>query len=480
MRSSHDSGDLDWLLLLNAMTGSFLAGLDARIFMISLPTVARALGTDIVGISLAVISFQLAATSLPIVFGRLGDLYGRYITYGIGFLVMTIASFLCGISVTVFQLGAFRFLQGVGAAMVQSTGRALAMEAARKESQGKVQGLMTAAYHSGLFIGPPISGFLIDYVGWRWIFFLLVPIGVIGLGVTWLRFARRGPSVARGHRPPVDYAGAGLFIISIITLTLLLYRPAVTLPGMTRADLLASAFVITFGAFLLNEVMAPDPMIKFTLFRIRMFVFSSVSLLIIATIHSLVTFLIPFYLQGVLHLSPSSIGVIFLAPPVFTLSLATLSGHIADRVGPRIPTTFGILMMLSALLIGMNLKADSSWLLPAVMLGFVGLGAAFFNAPNATAILASVPREDRGFTTGVINTMFGLGELLGISLGGALLTLMFQYYSGVRAAAPTPDQPAAFVPAMNTIYTGCLVLGLVAFAASLMRGSAKTEEVQRG
>src|SRR3989304_6696951 len=160
----------DWLLLINAMVGNFLGGLSARIFLISLPTVAIGLGTDILGISWALISFQLAGVSLSIVFGRLGDIYGRNTIYALGLIILTAGSFLCGGSQNALQLIIFRFLQGVGAAMTQSAGRALAMDAMPAGSEGKAQGIMTMAFHSGFFVGPPLGGLIIDYIHWRGIF----------------------------------------------------------------------------------------------------------------------------------------------------------------------------------------------------------------------------------------------------------------------------------------------------------------------
>ena len=153
----------DWLLLINAMLGNFVAGLSTRIFMISLPTLAAGLGSDILGIAWALISYQLAGVSLSVVFGRLGDIYGRQKIYALGFVTVTASSFLCGVSQNVLQLIVFRFLHGVGAAMNQSAGRALAMDAVPEGRAGKAQGFMTMAFHSGFFLGPPLGGFLIDY-----------------------------------------------------------------------------------------------------------------------------------------------------------------------------------------------------------------------------------------------------------------------------------------------------------------------------
>lgn len=206
-----------------------------------------------------------------------------------------------------------------------------------------------------------------------------------------------------------------------------------------------------------------------------MFTFSVLSLLIIATTTSALGFLMPFYLQDVLHLSPSFMGLIFLSAPVFTIALASASGWVTDQVGPRIPASVGVVLTMAAFLVGAFLRTDSSWTLSVLMMAFMGLGSGLFNTPNQTAIIASVPREYRGFAAGMVQTVFGVSSLLGISLSGALLTLLFQRYSGVSGARPGAHHPVAFVSSMNAIYVVCLALVAVALAASLMRGKARLD-----
>src|SRR6188508_1617293 len=153
---------INWLLLSNAALGNFLAGTASRIFSVSLPTVAASLETTIVRIAWAVIAYQISQISLSLIFGRIGDIYGRHTLFGIGLVVSSLGALLCGLSQNVAQLIAFRLVQGVGASMTQSQGRALAMESLPRESAGRAQGFMTTAFHSGVLIGPSIGGLLID------------------------------------------------------------------------------------------------------------------------------------------------------------------------------------------------------------------------------------------------------------------------------------------------------------------------------
>jgi len=464
----------DRLLLANAIMGQFLTGVATRIFSISLPTLASVLNTDILAISWAVIAYQLAGISLSVVFGRLGDIHGRHVIYGLGFGIMTASSLLCGLASSATQLILFRFIQGLGAAMISSATRVLAMEAMPEGSEGRANGYMTMGFHSGLLIGPPLGGFVIDLLDWRWIFFLLVPMGLTGVILTILR-AKGGRTTSTVRAPSIDYLGAVLLIVLTVTLTLLLDRRSAETIGAERTGVLALVFGATVLGFLAHERRSVNPVVNLSLFKIRMFTFSIVSLLLIATTTSVLGFLMPFYIQDVLHFSPSFMGLIFLAAPVFTIGLATVSGQLTDRIGPRVPASIGVLTTMGAFAIGLFLRMDSHWILPTIMLGLVGVGSGFFNTPNQAAIIGSVPREYRGFATGMVQTIFGISALLGISLGGVLLTLAFRYYAGAANAMPSAEHPGAFVAAMNVTYFACLVLMIVALLASFMRGGIKIE-----
>jgi EmrB/QacA subfamily drug resistance transporter len=464
----------DVLLLVNAMMGQFISGVATRIFIVSLPTIAAALNADILAVSWALIAYQLAGICLSVVFGRLGDVHGRYAIYGAGFVVMTASSVLCGLAPSVGWLIVFRLVQGVGAAMIASATRVLAMEALPDGAEGRANGFMTMSFHGGLLLGPPLGGLVIDLLSWRWIFFLLAPIGVAGTVLTILR--ARGRRVAPSVRPPaVDYVGAALLVVLTVMLTLVVDRRSAEAIGAGRTSVMLVAFALGLTGFVAHERRAVNPVVNLALFRIRMFSFSVLSLLVFATTSSVLTFLLPFYIQDVLHRSPSFMGLLFLSAPVLTISLAVLAGHLTDRVGPRFPATIGLSVIMAAFAIGVGLKVDSHWALPALLLACTGIGQGFFNTPNQTAIIGSVPRAYRGFATGLVQMVFGLGSLLGISLGGALLTQLFRHYSGLPDATPSADVPGPFVAAMNATYAVCFVLMTLALAASLMRGGRRVE-----
>jgi MFS family permease len=375
---------------------------------------------------------------------------------------------------TVGWLIVFRLVQGIGAALIASAARVLAMEAMPEDAAGRANGYMTMSFHGGLLLGPPLGGLVIDLLSWRWIFFLLVPIGMAGIILTALRAP--DPGRPRVERPPaVDYLGATLLVVLTVVLTLLVDRRSADALGVGQGGVMVVAFALALAGFLVQERRAVNPVVNLALFRIRMFAFSVLSLLLFAITSAVLTFLLPFYLQDVLHQAPSFMGLLFLSAPVLTITLAPLAGRLTDTIGPRVPASIGLTVVMAGFVIGAFLSVDSHWSLPGLLLVCTGIGQGFFNTPNQTAIIGSVPREYRGFATGLVQMIFGLGSLLGISLGGALLTVMFRHYAGVPDATPSPELAAPFVAAMNATYAACFALVAVALVASLMRGGRRIE-----
>ena len=461
------------LLLATALLVTFTTGTASRIFAISLPTVAAGLETDMVGISWALISFQLATAALSLVFGRVGDVYGRPTVYIWGIVLFTASSLLCGLSGNILQLIVYRVLQGVGAAMMQAQGRALAMDASTEESRGRVQGFMTTAHHGGFLLGPGLGGFIIQYIHWRGVFFFLVPLGVVATALG-LGFRRLQGSAVTEHsgngRPAIDYLGAGLLVAVTLALMAILDRQVMeALAPAWRAGAVA-AFAALAAGFLWRESRAASPILNLTLFRNRMFAFSTVAMLLVSIVNTLHVYLVPFYLQDVLGLTPSFMGILFLSAPIFTAGLSPVAGILSDRVGPKIPATAGAVLFAGGSLLGVFFEAGSHWMLPTLVLALGGLGSALFFPPNHTALISSVPLEHRGVATGTLYTMFGLGNVFGITVGNFLMTVAFRMHSGNPDALPAAADRAHFVLALQDTFLVTTGIALAAVACSLLRG----------
>jgi MFS family permease len=247
------------------------------------------------------------------------------------------------------------------------------------------------------------------------------------------------------------------------------YRIMESVAGVLRAALIAG-FVALFTGFLCREASTPSPILDLTLFRIRMFTLSSLSLLLVGVAQVMIGFVLPFYLQDILHLSPSFIGLLFISAPIFTVTLSPFVGWVTDKVGPRLPATVGLCFLVGAAFLGGCLHTDSDWTLAVAVLALWGLATALFFPPNHTAMISSVPPQHRGVATGAIYVMFGLGTTFGVSLSTLLLTAAFRYYSGDAAATPTPANATVFVKSMNFSFLMSGIMGFAAIACSAMRG----------
>ena len=453
------------LTLVNSIIGVTIAGISTRVFMISVPTLAAALETDILGISWALIVYQMAGIGLGVICGRLGDIYGHHKTYGMGMGIMAFGSLLCGLSQNVFQLILFRFVQGVGGAMIQSSGRTLAFQAMPRGSEGKAQGLMAMSHQFGFFVGPPLGGLIIDLVHWRGIFFLLFVPSLIGMALCLVTGRGAAPSTER-HQP-IDYRGAFIFVGLTILVTMLLDQKIAAFAGGGSQLLLALLFGGTVWGFIRHEQKARSPMINLSFFSVPIFGYGSVGLLMCCITQGLVTFIAPFYLRDVLKLSPTFIGIIFLVPSLLSMVLSPVCGAMTDRIGARFLLVLGTLILMAAFLIGATLSADSHWLWPTALLALLGIGSALFNTPSQAVMIGSLPKENWGSAIGIINGIFGLGHMLGISVSGIFLTLAFRYYSGIPGTTPDPGDTQVFVASMNVTYLFALAISLVPLLTSL-------------
>jgi MFS family permease len=463
--STQDRDAVRRLVLINSVLGVIIAGIATRVFVISVPTLAAALHTDMLGISWALIVYQMAGIGLGVICGRLGDIHGHHRTYGIGMAMMALGSLLCGFSQNVVQLILFRFVQGVGGAMIQSSGRTLAFKAMPTGSEGRAQGLMAMSHQLGFFLGPPIGGLIIDWMHWRGIFFLLFVPGLVGVALCFIN-SRGAPHPPTGSRE-IDYRGAVLFLVLTVIATLLFDQKVARALGRGQEILLGAVFLGALWIFLKHEKSVASPMINIGIFSMPIFTYGSVGLLLSNINQSLTTFITPFYLQDVLKLSPSFIGVLFLVPSVFSMVLSPVSGALTDRIGSRVLLILGVLVLMLSFVVGGILRTDSHWVLSAILLGLAGIGSAFFNTASQAAMIRALPKEQWGTAIGIINGIFGLGQMLGISLSGILLTWAFRYYSGMAEATPDPANRQIFVASMNLTYWFAFAIAFVPLFTSM-------------
>src|SRR6266542_2724498 len=215
MQQSNDEAPADerrlTLILFNVCVGQFIVGLDQRALLVALPTLTHTFNTSLTTIQWVLLIYDLLLIGTVITVGRLGDLFGRRRYYAAGFLVFVLGSALCGAAQSAWQIILFRDLQAVGGAMISANGRAIASVAFPASERGKAMGFASMAFHVGFLTGPTLGGFLIDTVGWRWIFYLNLPVGIWGAYLAWKLMEETRETKEKAS---IDFLGAALLLLT--------------------------------------------------------------------------------------------------------------------------------------------------------------------------------------------------------------------------------------------------------------------------
>jgi EmrB/QacA subfamily drug resistance transporter len=460
------------LILLNVCVGQFIVGLDQRALLVALPTLTHTFNTSLTTIQWVLLGYDLTLIGLVITVGRLGDLFGRRRIYASGFLVFVVSSALCGFAQSAGQIILFRALQAVGGAMISANGRAVASIAMPANQRGKAMGLASMAFHIGFLTGPTLGGFLIDTIGWRWIFYVNLPIGIWG---AWLAWRLLEESKTENERVSVDLPGA---ILLMLTNSLFIYGmnqlPHVGWRDPTVVRTISGA-VVALALFVLVELKTRTPILSFSLFQNRLFTASMLSLFFITSTQSAISFLMPFYLQNILHYSAAQMGWLIIASSVVIVMVAPVAGWLSDRFGSRLLCTVGSVIIVIGQFFIASLGLDAS--IPRIIfpLALSGLGWALFNSPNQSAILGSVPKDKVGTASGMNTTAARIGGAMGVALSATLFTYGLAASGLTSAQIESPQTwgaaPAVFMSSFNHTIHIVNFFTLLAVLFSAVRGA---------
>ncbi len=335
-----------WRILSAVSVGTFMATLDGSIVNISLPSIGRAFGIDLVAVQWVVVAYLLVVGATLLPFGRLGEVLTFRRVYLAGFALFTVASVLCGAAPGPVVLVAFRALQGVGAGMLQAMGPAIVARTFPAGERGRALGINAISVSVGLSLGPALGGLLTEFGTWRAIFLVNLPVGIFAL----LWAARVLPAEDRTARTAFDVRGAAFGSAALFAILLALSEgqgwgwssPAVL-------GLLAGAVLLGAG-FLVTERRALLPMIDLALFRIRAFSAGLAAVVLAFGALFTATFLLPFLLENGAGFTPLETGFLLTPVPIATAIVAPLSGSFSDRHGSRLPASVGLLLMAGGLL----------------------------------------------------------------------------------------------------------------------------------
>ena len=446
-------------MTLNVSTGVYMSTLDASVVNISLPTLIRSLNTYLTAVAWVVMAYLIIITGCLLLMGRLSDLFGLRRIYLLGYLTFTLGSALCSFSPTIYFLIGSRMLQGLGASALMANGPAILTTAYPEHERGKALGILGSVVSAGFLTGPVLGGFLVEHLGWRSIFFINLPIGAVGIYLTWKVLGRNEPT-GKGR---VDLHGALLLFFFVTFLLLFLNQlgqgSAPVLWGWLFLSLLC------FSLFILVEIQSPFPLVDLKLFKRRLFISSLGASFLSFWMSAAHSFVIPFFLQNILDFPPSKVGMLVFPVALTVMVMAPLGGRFSDRFGVRIPATMGLILVSLTIFSFTLLKpgirdVDILWRQIAL-----GIGISFFNPANNSAIIGSLPREK----VGLASSFLALSRNLGMVMGVAFAEMVVAFRLPVLPLEKTKAGPS--LEGIQDVWKLVLIIGLIAILVSWTRES---------
>ena len=401
--------------------GTFASVVDHGSVTIALPSIAEDFNTNLPSVQWVVIGYSLTISALLLPMGRLADMVGRKRIYVLGGLILVIGSVGAGLAPNLGTLLVVRFVQGVGAAMTQGTSMAIITGVFPANERGRAIGLIMTTVGVGAVVGPVIGGLVVDALGWPAVFFMTIPLVLVGIAAT-LGVLKNWESEKAPSGSGFDWLGAVLSTGMLVSL--LLGLTTAHKAGWTSLPILA-AFVLSaslLGLFIWWELRTKAPMLDLRFFRVRTFSFGIGATFFTFLGMSAVLFLMPFYIQNVLGYSPKVAGLVVVPGALSMAVMGSVSGTLSDRFGWRWFTVGGLAASTVGLLLLTRITETSSvWtVIPGLVLTSSGMGL-FFSA-NSSSVLSAVDRANYGVVAGFLNLVRNSGNVVSLAIAITIVT----------------------------------------------------------
>ena len=465
-----------WSALALIVTAQFMVVLDVAIVNVALPSIKSDLGFSQTGLQWVITAYAILFGGTLLLGGRLADLLGRRRMFVAGLALFAASSLLCGIAWSSGSLVGFRALQGLGGALLAPAALSLLMTTfAEGRERNLALGIYGAASGSGAAAGVLLGGVITSYLGWSWIFFVNVPVGLAAIALT--PFLLRDSRAELLHRH-FDLAGAAsvtgglmLFVYGLTRATTDGWSSPVTLGLIGAAAALIAAFVAI-------EQRSRSPLLPLRIFRLRALSAANVTMAIVGAAAFSQFFVLTLYLQDVLHYSAVRTGVAFVAFALTVVVTSNIAQAAVGRVGARSTLAFGLTLATISIALLARLPVDGHYfwdVFPAFVLGGAGMGFSF--VPVTIASLAGVERADAGVASGLVNTSRQIGGAIGLAAVSTIAASASSSYAHAHALAVT-SAPAA-VNGFQTSFEvlgGLLVVGIAIALIFLRPARVRAEE----
>lgn len=406
-----------WLTLAAVAFGLFMIMLDNTVVNVALPSIQEDLEADLSELEWVVAGYALTFAALMLIGGKAADAYGRRLIFVIGIVVFTLASLWCGLANSSEMLIAARVVQGAGAALMNPATLSIIAATFPPRQRGAAIGIWAGVSALALAIGPLVGGLLTEHLSWNWIFFVNVPVGILGIVASFLLIDEsRDETHVRLDIPGLLTSAVGLFALTYGLIEANTY-------GWTSGRIVGvfAVAIAALVAFVLLERNQRNPMLPLDLFRNRTYTGANLVILLVALAMFGVFFFVSLYMQNILGFSAIETGAAFLPMTILIILVAPIAGKTTDRVGSRALMTIGMLLVSTQLLYFSHLSVDSTFwnLLPGLLVG--GVGMALTMTPSTAAATRAVPVDKAGVGAAVLNAFRQVGGSLGIALMGAIV-----------------------------------------------------------
>ncbi len=454
-----------WAILIIVIASTFMSALDGSIVNVALPKMARALHVATSNIQLVPISYLIVITGTVLIFGRLGDIYGKTKLFQFGLGVFTLGSLLCGLTVSFPFLVAARVIQAVGAAGMMANSQGIIAEVFPPNERGRALGFSGTAVALGSLVGPGLGGIIVGAGKWEYIFLINVPVGIAAMYAA-SKLLPKGHKTARGK---LDSVGAVLIMLTIVPLFTALseglnigYSDPFILSGFTIS-------VVSFILFIRLERKSESPLIQLQIFKNRLFSLSVFCGFITFVALFCSNIILPFYLQDVMSYTPQNAGLILMTYPLILMVAAPASGHLSDKIGSEILTFIGLVLTSVGLFFMSTLNEHSSLPAMLIFIAAMSLGMGLFQSPNNALIMSTVTREQLGVAGSINALVRNMGMVCGISLATTQLYSMMSYKLGIRVTDYVPGRSDAFIYGMKAVYITAAAICFVGALLTLLR-----------
>lgn len=456
------------LILATVLIGLLMSAIDTTIVILALLPITDALKAPFVSTIWVILIYLLVLATLTTQLGRLGDIFGRGRIFNLGFLIFIIGSAASGLSPNISFLIAARAVQGFGAVLIQGNSSAIVADYFEPKERGRAFGITSMGWSIGGTLGIVLGGIITTMIGWQYIFYINVPIGLFGLAIG-MRYIKDN----KRSKASIDFTGTALLIA---LLTCISYG-AVEFAGNGLTNTNLSFIIIGLALiipFILVEKRVKFPVIVLSAFREKVLSFSLMAAMLQAIGYLSVLFVLIMYLQGILHYSPLASSLILVPGYIVSSLMAPRMGRLSDRIGPRRVESTGIFMIAAGVLVYLTLTTTSS--IYVVIVGSIvsGFGGSMFWPSNNSAVMSAAPRELYGSVSGLLRTLSNIGTLfsyvIAISVAAISVPRIVAFEVFLGQAKLSGGISASFMSGIHAALLVSFVILVAGGLSSLVRG----------